>query len=1247
MSAPAPGMRAFDPLATALHGTNLIEASAGTGKTYAIATLFLRLMLEQGLGVDQILVVTFTEAAAAELRDRVRSRLRAALHCYRDERGADPVLRRLVAARKQAGHAPLDRERLSLSLRSFDEAPISTIHGFCNRVLHDSAFESGVAFDTELVIDDEPIVDQVLRDFWARELYGSDARFVRHLHREGLSPDRLLPLARLALRHVDAPVVPDRVELGRQPAGTAYAEAYRRVREIWWRDREDVKALLLGFPHLHKARYRRDDMPTWFLAMDAFLRSEEPGPELGSVGFDKFLPASLAEATSVKHTRAGGQPPEHPFFHACAALDAARRPLEEDHRAREVELKRRLVAHVRREVPRRKVAGGVQSFDDLLQRLDKALRGRTGKKLAEQVRRRYRAALIDEFQDTDPIQYRIFRTLYGGTKQPLFLIGDPKQAIYGFRGADVFTYLRAAKAAGDSRYTMDTNWRSDPALLHAVERLFAVRRPFLVEDIGFPPVRARPGAEDALYVRGERLPAFEIKVQPRDGAMVKTKQITAEWAERHVPERIAADVSRLLAEGATLRGPEGERPLHAGDVAVLVRKNDQALAVQRELRRLGIPGVVYGDATVFDTPEADELYRVLGAVAEPTRNALLRAAITTELFGVSANALEAMSEDDDTEWNRWIDDFRRWHEQWVERGFVQMFRGLLSERSTQPRLLTMQDGERRMTNLLHLAELLHGASTAEHLGPAGLLRWFQQQRRTRSSMVEAVKLRLERDDQAVQLITIHRSKGLEYPVVYCPYLWDGGGLFSDEEDNLLYHDPDDDHRLKIDVRIKGGRKERDADPFIALARHEKAAENLRLLYVAVTRARHRCVVVWGAFYRSHRSPLGYLLGSPLHHHDEPWDRHDEPWDRFPWDPEAVAAKLKELEDDAMLAWLRERGAGGWSLSRLDEGEAIPYRAPPVADVEIAARRPAVAIDRSRRTASFTTMVADRELPREAGEGRDRDERTPDAPRTGPLPAPEGPIPLAEFPRGAKAGNFFHDILENLDFMAPADERDALVDAKLAAYGYPRETWSEPVRRALRGVLDTPLSSEDPTLRLATISAARRRNELEFILPTAGGEHGDAIALTRERLAALFRRYGEGLPAGYPEQVDRLGFSPLRGFLKGFIDLVLVHRDRWYLADYKTNHLGDDLGAYAPPRLGQTMVEDHYVLQYHLYTVALVRHLARTVPGFRYERDFGGVFYLFLRGMTPGGGATRGVFFDRPPAARIDALSDLLRGGPLP
>ncbi|MCA9710768.1 MAG: UvrD-helicase domain-containing protein, partial [Myxococcales bacterium] len=883
-------MQPFDPLATPLRGTNLIEASAGTGKTWAISTLLLRLMLEQSLSVDQILVVTFTEAAAAELRDRVRDRLRDALHAYRHDQAPDPLLAQLVARRRAEGHALADRERLTLSLRSFDEAPISTIHGFCNRVLHDSAFESGVAFETELIVDDEPIVQETLRDFWARELYGADPRFVRHLHREGLSPDRLMSLAWLALRHVDAPIVPERAEVGDQPGVSTYVDAYRQAREIWWRDRDQIKALLLGFDQLHKARYRKEDMPTWFLAMDAFLRSEDPGPELGSVGFDKFLPDRLAAATSVRHTRAGGLPPQHPFFDACAALDHARAPLEEDHRTREVELKRRLIKHLRREVPRRKTAAGVQSFDDLLQRLDRALRGRAGRRLAQAVRQRYRAALIDEFQDTDPIQYRIFRTLYGGTRQPLFLIGDPKQAIYGFRGADVFTYLEAARATGDRRFTMDTNWRSDPPLLTAVERLFDVRRPFLIEDIDFVPVRPRPGAGPSLTRDGQPLPAFELLVQPRAGAQVRSGQIAAEWADRHLPERVAADISRLLDHegdgGATIHDRDGPRPLHAGDIAVLVRKNDQALQVQRQLRQLGIPGVVYGDATVFDTPEADELYRVLGAVAEPTRTSLLRAAITTELLGVSANALEAMAGDDDTAWNRWIDDFRGWHEQWAQRGFVQMFRALLAERGTQQRLLAMLDGERRMTNLLHLAELLHTASTAEHLGPAGLLRWFQQQRRSKSTMVEAVKLRLERDDRAVQLITIHRSKGLEYPVVYCPYLWDGTGLFASEEDNLLFHDPDDGNRLKIDVRRKPkGRKEKDADPHIALARREKAAENLRLLYVALTRARHRCVVVWGGFYGSHRSPLGYLLGSPL------------TGPEWPWDPEQVASKLKALDDD--------------------------------------------------------------------------------------------------------------------------------------------------------------------------------------------------------------------------------------------------------------------------------------------------------------------------------------------------------------
>lgn len=1235
-------MRGFDPLGTRLDGTSLIEASAGTGKTYAISTLFVRLMLERELSVDQILVVTFTEAAAAELRDRVRGRLRSALEAYRDGAGsgADPTLLALVGQRREQGHAERDLERLALSLRSFDEAPVSTIHGFCQRVLHDSAFESGVAFDTELLLDDEPIIDQVLRDFWARELYGADARFVRHLHGNNISPDRLMSLARLALRHPDAPVVPDRLELQDAPTVSAYVEAYRYARSLWWKDRAAIEQQFTSFPHFHKSRYRAEDMPTWLLAMDAFLRPEEPGAELGCLGFEKFLPQTMAAATSVKWKRTGGTPPDHPLFDALAQLDEARRPLEQDHRTREVELKRRLVAHLRREVPRRKVALGVQSFDDLLQRVDRGLRGRAGRRLAESVRHRYRAALIDEFQDTDPIQYRIFRTLYGGTRQPLFLIGDPKQAIYGFRGADVFTYLRAAKAAGERRFTMDTNWRSDPALLHAVEHLFDVPRPFLMEDIEFPPVAARPGAGPGLLQAGRPLPALELMVQPREGAQLKGPQITADWAERRVPERIAADISRLLDQGARIRDGDRERDLHAGDIAVLVRKNDQAIRVQRQLRQLGIPGVVYGDATVFDTPEADELYRVLGAVAEPTRSSLLRAAITTELFGVSANALEAMTDDDDTEWNHWIDDFRRWHEGWVERGFVQTFRDLISERGTQQRLLAMIDGERRMTNLLHLAELLHTAATAEHLGPSGLLRWFQHQRTHRSTMVEAVKLRLERDDQAVQLITIHRSKGLEYPVVYCPYLWDGGGLFADEEENLLFHDPQEDDRLTIDVSRKPkGRRDKDAHPHIAIAKREKAAENLRLLYVALTRARHRCVVVWGAFYRSHHSPLGYLLGSPLV--SPPTDPST------PGDPAAVAAALKALDDDAMMDWLRQRGEGAFTVSRLDEGHAVPYRPPAAPAVDLSARRPERAIDRSRRTASFTTMVADREHVRgPAGEGRDRDERAADEVTTRPAAA-EGTIALAEFPRGAKAGNFFHDVLEHLDFAAPPPERTELLEAKLGAYGYPADTWAAPVAGAIEGILQTSLSAEDPSLRLGSIGTEQRLNELEFILPTAGGEQGDAVALTRERLGLLFRGHGEGLPPGYPEQVDRLGFAPLRGFLKGFIDLVFVHRERWYLVDYKTNFLGEDRGAYTPQALGHAMVQDHYVLQYHLYAVALTRHLARTLPGFDYERHFGGVYYLFLRGMDPAAGPERGVFFDRPPRSRIDALSSLLRGGPLP
>jgi exodeoxyribonuclease V beta subunit len=1213
-------METFDASRAPLAGTNLIEASAGTGKTYAITSLFVRLLLERGIDVDQILVVTFTEAAAAELRDRIRTRLRAAVLAYADLDAADPDLAQILGPRAAAGHTAADLRRLEGSIHAFDEAAISTIHGFCHRVLHDRAFETGVAFDTELIVDDGALVEESVRDFWASQLHAADLRFVRYLVDRGVGPSTLLELARLATRHGYAPIRPDRRAPGPPPSQGDYEDAYAHARRIWQASKREIIETLLQFPHFH-ATWRAQDAPVWGMSIDAFVRDPTPGSALDCPFFGNFLPQTLLDKTYAKAKKAGQRPPEHPFFTAWEQLAAARDAWQAHLRAREVDLRLRLAKYVRTQLPRKKAQAGVQSFDDLLARLRDALSGRGGKALATTIRTRYRAALIDEFQDTDPTQFHIFDAIYGKGQAPCFYIGDPKQAIYGFRGADVFAYLQAARDCR-TRYTMTTNWRSDPALLRGVARLFSAPDAFLLAGIEFIDVAPRPDAEDALFVDGVPLPALAFDFVGRTDDNQSRGQIRSDWSDREIPPRVAADIARLLTSDTRLGGPDG-RPVGAGDVAVLVRKNDQAFRMQRALRELGIPGVVYGDATVFETPEAGELSRVLAAVVEPTRGGLLRAAVTTELLGVTAHRLEQMlGAQDDTDWSDWVDRFRTWHVQWTERGFVQMFRAILEQPGVQARVLAMVDGERRMTNLLHLGELLHEAAGDEHLGPPGLLRWLADRVRSPPQVADAYKLRLERDDQAVQLVTIHRAKGLEYPIVYCPYLWDGSLLWGSEEEYLVVHDPQAGHALQIDV---GHRADKVAA--IALAQAERRAENLRLAYVAVTRARHRCVLTWGAFARSDNSPLGYLLHAPLK--------------ATVSDPRSVAANLKKLDDTALLEHLRQRGEGAWTVGSHDDAPACAPLPPPAVARVGDSRRPTRTIDRTQRVSSFSALASAGSRHTIPDEGRDHDERVATAAGPGPASAPSAPIRLATFPRGARAGNFFHDVLEHVDFAASPAAIEPVVTAKLRAHGMATDPWARMATAAVADVLDTPLT-DDPTLRLRSVGAARRCSELEFILPVARTAD-PGLALTRERLASAFADHPAGLPAGYAARLASLGFSALRGFLKGFIDLVFEHDGRWYVVDYKTNFLGETADDYAPAHLDVAMAEDHYVLQSHLYALALVRHLRRQQPGFDYERHFGGIAYLFLRGMSPASGPSRGVYFHRPPAARIDALSARLEG----
>ena len=1123
-------MMPLDPLAVQLSGANLIEASAGTGKTYAITNLYVRLLLERELTVSQILVVTYTNAATAELRARVRQRLRDALRVVDAGPGGDAFLDQFMQQRRGLDMLASDRVRLVVALHGFDEAAIFTIHGFCQRMLQDNAFESGMPFDAELVTNESPLLTEVVQDFWVRELHAAPEGFVGYVADKRITPSTLENLAVKVISHPDMPVLPT--------------------------------------------------------ADDAVLRGLE-------------LPAEQA-----------------PEAHTLG-------------------LKLALVEYARRELRRRKEQARLQSFDDLLHRLAEAQRGPGGARLAEAIRSRFRAALIDEFQDTDPVQYEIFRTAYLGSDAVLFLIGDPKQAIYAFRGADVFAYMRAKEDVGGTPHTLGVNWRSDPSLIKAVNTLFGrVQQPFVFDAIPFLPAAAQADARDCLGGTCTGEAPLQILFARRTGQQSKDGRINKEWGA--LSGAVAAEIARFLSSGATI----GDRRVVAGDIVVLCRKNAQAAEMQEELRALGVPSVLQGDASVFEAPEAEEMERLLRALADPGDARAIRAALSTALLGQDARDVAAL-EHDEQRWDDWVRQFHAWHDRWTQRGFVAGFRALLDERDVPQRLLGLLDGERRLTNVLHLLELLHTASTEERRGPQALVRWLHAMRTevdARAELAgEAAQMRLESDAAAVKLTTVHKSKGLQYPIVYCPYLWDGALLSKGDKDALRFHDAD---RLVLDLGSSA------YAAHLKLAERETFAENLRLLYVALTRAQHRCTVVWGAFRSAETSALGYVLHQPQPASGDP---------RAPT-AEHIKSFFRARNDTTMRAELDVLAAaapgciGVTDLSQEPAGRYVPAEAEPA---RLECRTATRELRRLWRMSSFSALASSGAvISQPAEEGLDHDAATEPAAMAPPptAPPPQSLVVLHDFPAGARAGQLIHEVFEHFDFQDTDAALRSSVTAALAHFGVD-DKWADPLRRAVADVVATPLGDDHRALCLRDVPPGRRLNEMEFVFPVGepdavgdGGKDGTAL-LTRERLAAVFARHAHPpVPADYPERLRALGFTPLTGFLKGYIDLVFEHAGRWYVVDYKSNRLGVHPEDYRPEHLSVAMSEHHYFLQYHLYVVALHRYLTRRLAGYEYDRHFGGVYYLFLRGMAPAHARGTGILFDRPSRQLVTALSTALSAG---
>ena len=1072
-----------------LDGARLIEASAGTGKTYTIANLYLRHLFEER-SADQILVVSFTNASTAELGQRIQARLYQALQTFKSgDPGDDEFLALLLEQQRtvDADRQAYRQHLLQQALRAMDEAMISTIHGFCHAALQDHALLSQRPFESTVIDNDDAYWNQALKDWWRSTAYALERRELELLDRALDGPGGFTRLLQQVRRHPGDRMLP--------PAAGGLAQLLRERRDI---DPAD------------------DDF-------DALLR--------------QLRACSLREALAFATPR----------------------------------------------VAQAKLTQAELSFQDQLDQLLEALRGPAGEQLAKRLRQRFPVAMIDEFQDTDDVQFEIFRRLYFHQQDTsLTLIGDPKQAIYGFRGGDIFSYIAAREDPLLEIYALDTNWRSTAGLIEAVNTLFTRRgEPFIYDRaIAYQPVRPAPGGKAAaLSVGGQRAAPLTVWQLPHDA---RGKNLGVMVMRERVAAAVAAEICRLLDPGNEAR-IDG-RVVDSGDVAVLVRDRHEAADIRSRLDAAGIASISLSDEKVLHSDEARGLYDLLDGIAQPADDTRLRRARASNLFGLDFLTLAAEI-DDDERWQAWVDELQGLHRSWLESGFIAMFQQLLQKLDIGRSLAAGEAAERRLTNVVQIGEILQRQSRSIP-GIEALLSWMQRQISAETGEDE---LRLESETGLVKIVTIHKSKGLEYPIVFLPYPW-RCKILGKSPALLRFHDAD--NRAITDL----GSSDFERHRFIA--ERERLAEDLRLLYVAVTRAQSKLYLAWGdagsgSHSKAPHSALGYLLHSRQGFRDL-----ETSLPLAFTDSEAMLAGLASLSAASEQIELEELPAAATAPARADSGQPE--------DESIVARSFQRRFGPAWRINSFSSLTRDVHQAPLLGERGLRGD------------------PILDFPAGSHVGLLLHELLEEIDFAGDIDAQSApLIAARAPVYGLDAASYRQTLAAWLRAIVQTGLGPQG--LTLDQLGSAQRLNELKFDL-----------ALERCDVAALNRvlQQASAVP------LQPLDAADFRGLLTGIIDLVFEYRGKYYLADYKSNFLGSSLADYAPEALARAMFERRYDLQSLLYSTALHRYLRQRVPGYAYEAHFGGSFYLFLRAMRPHHGPACGVHFERPPASTIDALQEL-------
>ena len=1212
-----------------LHGSRLIEASAGTGKTWTIAALYLRLVLGHGgahafekpLMPPDILVMTFTRAATRELSDRIRQRLVQAVACFRglppanDKEKPDAFLLDLVAQYAQGVEREQAAWRLAMAAECMDDAAIFTIDAWCQRMLREHAFDSGNLFDEELESDEGQRLLDAAQDYWRQQCYPLQGEVLDAVLKVWKNLNALVAdVQRLSRDSIDAAHGEGTLAQCVESALQAHESSVLALAQGWankaarlqhWLDAQlDGQAHLWDKRKLQPARYTG-----WLNALKAWAQDPLHTPlALTEAARHRLSPEGIAEA--CKGSTMDVLLPQElaQLQQLLVALEQLPQP--------SVAMRLHAAAQVQQRMQWLKRQAGTFGFADMLQRLDVALAGDNGANLRASILAQYPVALIDEFQDTSPLQYRLFDRIYrtadNDPHSALLLIGDPKQSIYGFRGADIYSYLRARQATEGRHYVLETNYRSTEGVVQAVNQWFvqAEQRAgvgaFMFRQgsdgqadnpLPFDAVRAQ-GRAELLSRQGQAVPAMQVWWHDEQG-----EAVNAETLRQHMAQACAEQIVQWLNDGQVGFAQSGQalQRVRPCDMAVLVRNGREAATVRRQLQRRGVASVYLSDQeSVFASAEAQDLVYWLRAVAAPLDVRAVRAGLATSMMGLSLEELAWLASNDEA-FDAHSALLAKLHGVWQRQGVLAMLRQTLHRMDLPARWLSEVGGERRLTNFLHLAELLQNASATLE-GEQAVIRWLGMQVQEPGAGSEEQVVRLESDADLVKIVTVHKSKGLEYPIVFLPFAAD---FRTYSDDWVRVPQADGSKQLQLSPSAEA----------LAQADTDRLREDLRLLYVALTRPRHALWVGMGALSKgnskqcvNHQGASGYLLNGGEAANAVQW------WEAL----QGLMSACPHVQVQRLLL-----PVACSSLQARDAPVALQTPAAYPGD-----------FDRTWGIGSFTALVRGAAskvgavLPVSAMRPADDEHMAADVlPARASLLKADASAPVwHRFKRGELVGNFIHDQLEWLegeDFALQPDGQGLLAERLLRRCDH--------AGRAEEGAdvvawLAQAVHLELPLLNCSLAQIATRLPEMEFWLPLA--------QLPADKVDAICRAHilpGQARPA--------LPQRSLHGMLMGFADLVLVHEGRYWVMDYKTNHLGVDGNAYTDAALEHAMLQHRYDVQAALYMLALHRLLqSRLGAAYLPEEQLGGALYFFLRGLDS---PARGVHHVPPCLPVLDALEQLL------